>query len=237
MRRGSYAASNDDQSAQGFLPKVFRVLKGTNTEERGNQPPNEHSSLLPKPANQSGSETSEEVGETYDLEDGEKSQKQLVLHEFWVLLKGSVPVILAYTLQNSLQTISIVIVGRASPEDLSTAAFSYMFAMCTAWLIAMGGSTALDTLASSSFTGSSNKHDLGVLLQRAFIILGLFYIPVVILWIFSEPLFKLLGQDADLSRESAKFLRSLIPGGLGYIYFECMKKYLQAQGTPSNSRQ
>jgi MATE family, multidrug and toxin extrusion protein len=166
-------------------------------------------------------------GEYYELEDG---SKQLVLAEFWLLLRGSIPVILAYTLQNSLQTTSVLVVGRISPEHLAIAAFSYMFAMCTAWLIALGGTTALDTLASSSFTGGSSKHDLGILLQRSFFILGIFYVPVAILWACSEPVFKLLGQDADLSRESARFLTCLIPGGLGYIYFEAMKKYLQAQG-------
>ncbi|KAI9871294.1 MAG: hypothetical protein M1823_008490, partial [Watsoniomyces obsoletus] len=55
------------------------------------------------------------------------------------------------------------------------------------------------------------------------------YIPVAILWAASEPVFRLLGQTEQLSRDSAKFLTCLIPGGLGYIYFETMKKYLQAQ--------
>lgn len=150
--------------------------------------------------------------------------------EFLLLLKMSIPVILAYTLQNSLQTTSVLIVGRMSPEHLATAAFSYMFAMSTAWLIALGGTTALDTLCSSSFTGSKNPYELGILLQRAFIVLGLFYIPVAILWWFSEGLFLKLGQDANLAQQSALFLRWLIPGGLGYIYFEAAKKYLQAQG-------
>lgn len=138
---------------------------------------------------------------------------------------------IAYALQNSLQTISVVIVGRGSPEDLATAAFSYMFAMSTAWLIALGGSTALDTLCSATFTGSSDPHDLGILLQRAFITLGGFYVPVAVLWFCSEPVFLALGQGEQLSRDSARFLMCMVPGGLGYVYFECMKKYLQAQGT------
>lgn len=153
-----------------------------------------------------------------------------MLAEFLLLLKMSIPVILAYTLQNSLQTASVLIVGRISPEHLATAAFSYMFATSTAWLIALGGTTALDTLCSPSFTGSKNPHEPGILLQRAFIVLGLFYIPVATLWWFSEGLFLILGQDANLAQQSALFLRSLIPGGLGYIYFEAVKKYLQAQG-------
>lgn len=161
--------------------------------------------------------------------DNSESQGHL-LAEFWLLLNGSIPVILAYTLQNSLQTISVLIVGRSSPENLATAAFGYMFHFVTAGIIALGGTTALDTLASSTFTGSSNKHDLGILLQRGLYILGVFYVPVAILWACSEPVFRFLGQDPDLSRDTARFLTCLIPGGLGYIYFEAMKKYLQAQG-------
>lgn len=94
----------------------------------------------------------------------------------------------------------------------------------------MGGTTAIDTLASASFTGSKNKHDLGVILQRSFLVLGVMYIPIAILWLCSEPVFKALGQEAYLARDASKFLSVLIPGGLGYIYFECLKKYLQAQG-------
>jgi MATE family multidrug resistance protein len=187
-----------------------------------NPRPNEYTSLLSKPIDDASSwiEPSEENPYSRDL----------VLAEFWLLLKDSIPVILAYTLQNSLQTVSVLIVGRSSPHNLAVSAFSQMFAMVTAWMIALGGTTALDTLASSSFTGSANKHDLGILLQRGFLVLGLFYVPVAILWAFSEPVFLLLGQDPQLSRDSASFLTCLIPGGLGYIYFEVMKKYLQAQG-------
>ncbi|KAK2791971.1 hypothetical protein FQN51_001944 [Onygenales sp. PD_10] len=194
-----------------------------------NREPDEYTSLLPKPPGSAASLSSNDDGETFDLEDGDRSKWQLVASEFAVLLKGSIPVVLAYALQNSLQTISVLIVGRTSPEHLAVAAFSYMFAMCTGWLIALGGTTALDTLASSTFTGSSNKHDLGVLLQRGFITLGLFYVPVAVLWACSEPVFLALGQDPQLSRDSARFLTCLIPGGLGYICFEAMKKFLQAQ--------
>lgn len=193
--------------------------------------PNESSRLLPKTGPSDGDEVSQEDGELFDIDDEEKPRSKRVFNEFWILLKGSIPVILAYTLQNSLQTFSVVIVGRGSPEDLATAAFSYMFAMSTAWLIALGGTTALDTLCSSAFTGSKDRHDLGVLLQRAFIVLGGFYVPVAVLWFCSEPIFIALGQGQQLSHDSARFLWCLIPGGLGYIYFECMKKYLQAQGT------
>ncbi|RJE19999.1 MATE efflux family protein [Aspergillus sclerotialis] len=188
---------------------ALRTSRGGSPDEN----PSEYTSLLPRPT---------DIDDPPDFPsqepqcDGKQGNRRAVLSEFWWLLRGSVPVILAYTLQNSLQTISVLIVGRISPEHLATSAFSLMFAMITAWMIALGGTTAVDTLASSSYTGSANKHDLGILLQRGFFVLGFFYLPVAVLW--RAP-----------SRESARFLTCLIPGGLGYIYFELMKKYLQAQ--------
>ena len=216
-------------SAHPWLPLFMQKLKDQIVEVDDDSP-DERSRLLPKSGDQSEPESLQN-GEIHDLKDKGKSSSRLVWDEFKILFRGSVPVIMAYALQNSLQTVSVVIVGRSSPESLSAAAFSYMFAMCTGWLIALGGTTAMDTLCSSTFTGSQDPHDLGVLLQRAFIILGVFYIPVIILWIFAEPLFLLLGQGQQLSHDSARFLLCLIPGGLGYIYFECMKKYLHAQGS------
>ena len=218
--------------ASSWFPNFLRKpksRKGSSDDSR----PNENSTLLPKGSKDSERPEESENGEIYELFEPLSESKtpwKAVLDEFKILLKGSIPVILAYTLQNSLQTISVVIVGRGSPEDLATAAFSYMFAMSTGWLVALGGTTALDTLCSSAFTGSRDPHNLGVLLQRAFIVLGGFYVLVAILWFFSEPVFKALGQGDQLSHDSARFLWCLIPGGLGYVYFECMKKFLQAQG-------
>ncbi|KAH7198776.1 mate-domain-containing protein [Fusarium flagelliforme] len=151
------------------------------------------------------------------------------LSETILLVKASVPVILAYMLQNSLQTVSILIVGRISPEALATAAFSYMFAMATAWLIALGGTTAIDTLGSSTFTSSKNKHDLGILLQRGMVVLTGFYAVVAVIWCLSGYIFRALGQEDFICVQSPRFLMFLIPGGLGYVWFEAMKKFLQAQ--------
>ena len=152
------------------------------------------------------------------------------LAEAWVLTKASVPIILAYMLQNSLQSVSILVAGHLSSEALAVAAFSYMFAMATAWLIALGGTSALDTLASSGFTASQDKGSLGILLQRSIIVLTVFYGVVAIMWCFTEHIFRALAQPEYICVQSSRFLQLLAPGGLGYVWFESMKKYLQAQG-------
>jgi len=211
----------ETNKSRSWIPGFLR------TPKKDTSTPDERSPLLPHSNHEEWS-----TGETYELDDEEASNFQLVLREFWILLKGSLPVVVAYALQNSLQTVSVLIVGRLSPEALATAAFSYMFAMATGWLVALGGTTAIDTLASASFTGSKNRHDLGIILQRSFVVLFLFYIPITILWFCSEPIFKALGQEDYIARDSARFLSVLAPGGIGYIYFEALKKYMQAQGMP-----
>ncbi|KAI1284118.1 MATE efflux family protein [Xylaria sp. FL0933] len=185
------------------------------SSSRPSTPISESTALLPKPTSGHWNEA--------------RPRYQEWLAEIWILTKAAIPVILAYTLQNSLQAASVLIVGRLSPEALATAAFSYMFATATAWLVALGGTTALDTLASSSFTGSQDRHDLGILLQRGLFVLTLMYAIIAIIWMMSAPLFRALGQEEFICVQSSKFLHILIPGGLGYVWFEAMKKYLQAQ--------
>ncbi|KAJ2961481.1 hypothetical protein NQZ79_g3278 [Umbelopsis isabellina] len=133
-------------------------------------------------------------------------------------------------LQNSLQTACVLIVGHMGADELAASAFAFMFAMVTAWVVALGGSTALDTLCSQAWTGSNNPHVIGILLQRAYVLLGLMFIPIGILWWNVELLLLYLGQAPDLSRMAATFLRYLLVGAPGYILFEATKKYLQAQG-------
>ncbi|KAM0719596.1 hypothetical protein Q7P37_003726 [Cladosporium fusiforme] len=215
---------HEQRVAPSWMPRLFRG--STSKIDDRHHLPNERTSLLTSDAANHDTTASEDSISSRDA----KTETWLVILEFWLLFKGSIPVILAYTLQNSLQTVSVLIVGRLGPEALAVSAFCYMWAMCTAWLIGMGGTTAIDTLASASFTGGKSKHDLGIILQRAFLVLGLFYVPVAILWLFSGPIFRTLGQEEFIARDGAKFLQILLPGGLGYIFFECLKKYLQAQG-------
>ncbi|KND02745.1 MATE efflux family protein [Spizellomyces punctatus DAOM BR117] len=105
-----------------------------------------------------------------------------------------------------------------------------MFVMVTGWVMALGSTPALDTLCSQSWTGAEDRHEVGIHLQRALMILSLMYIPIALLWFFAEPVLLALGQEPELSRMSALFMRWLILGAPGYIYFEAIKKYLQAQG-------
>lgn len=104
-----------------------------------------------------------------------------------------------------------------------------MFAMATTWLLGLGGTTAIDTLASASFSASNDKTKVGLILQRAAIVLGVMYIPFAILWFYCAGFLRLLKQEEELADSVQDFLRVLIPGGIFYVAFEAQKKFLQAQ--------
>ncbi|KAH7890925.1 MATE efflux family protein [Phlebopus sp. FC_14] len=146
------------------------------------------------------------------------------------LIVDSIPVILSYILQNSIQTVAIVITGRLGPEELSAAAFSMMLAFVTGWCIALGGGSALDTLGSQAFTGGSRSTDLSIHFQRCVILLWCLFIPVAFLWTFIEPVLLAIGEPPRLCKDVQAIMRVLIVGAPGYIAFECLKRYLQCQG-------
>ncbi|EPQ52991.1 MOP flippase [Gloeophyllum trabeum ATCC 11539] len=146
------------------------------------------------------------------------------------LLTDSVPVILSYILQNSIQTASILIAGRLGPNELSIAAFSSMLAFVTGWIVALGGTTALDTFGSQAFTGGARRSDLSIHFQRCLVLLWALLLPVCGIWGFMEPILLALGQEEFLSKGVQSYLRVLIFGAPGYIGFESLKKYLQCQG-------
>lgn len=91
------------------------------------------------------------------------------------------------------------------------------------------GTTALDTLGSSSFASGNRPADLSVHFQRCVILLYILFIPVAFLWTFMEPVLLSLGQPPTLCRDVQAYLRVLIIGAPGFIGFESLKKYLLAQ--------
>jgi MATE family multidrug resistance protein len=111
-------SQDQKMASRSWLPKIFR---NESSKDLG-RTPDERTSLLPS---DNEDDSDHATGETYNIGHDAKGEIQLVAHEFWVLFKGSVPVILAYTLQNSLQTISVLIVGRLGAEELAVSAFCY----------------------------------------------------------------------------------------------------------------
>lgn len=150
--------------------------------------------------------------------------------EFKWLIKNALPVVFTFLMQNSLQMASIFTLGHLGPTELAAAALASMFASVTAWSIAFGTATALDTLCSQAWTGAKDKTLVGVHLQRAYCILALMFIPIAIVWWNCTDLLLSLNQDPQLAYQAGLFMRCLMLGAPAFIAFEATKKFLQAQG-------
>jgi len=154
-------------------------------------------------------------------------------HELLKLTLKTIPISLSFALQNIVQACSILVVGQLGTFELGVASYGYMFATCTGSMVAIGGSTALDTLCGQAFNSETlhkNSRILGVYLQRGLLLLGLFFFLVIApVWWLSGRLFVALGQGEEFAKATGIFLRTLIPGGFLQVVSECLKKTLQVQ--------
>ncbi|KAI9475538.1 MAG: mate-domain-containing protein [Benjaminiella poitrasii] len=160
----------------------------------------------------------------------EKDDTSTWSNEFRWLIKNALPVVFTFLMQNSLQMASIFTLGHLGPTELAAAALASMFASVTAWSIAFGTATALDTLCSQAWTGAKDKTLVGVHLQRALCILALLFIPIAFIWWNCTDLLLSLNQDPELAYHAGLFMRCLMLGAPAFIAFEATKKFLQAQG-------
>jgi len=76
----------------------------------------------------------------------------------------------------------------------------------------------------------ASRRSLDIILQRSILVVCATTIPILIIWLNAEPILIATGQDPELSKMAASFVWWMIPGLLPLLIFECMKKYLQAQG-------
>ncbi|KAI9319797.1 mate-domain-containing protein [Dichotomocladium elegans] len=150
--------------------------------------------------------------------------------EFRWLLFNSLPVVGTYLLQNTLQIACVLTLGRLGPTELAASGLATMFANFSAWSVILGTATALDTLCSQAWTGARDRRQVGVHLQQALLILGIILIPVGLVWWNATRILLGLNQDRVLAEHAGLFLRWFLLGVPAFVAFECVKKYLQAQG-------
>jgi len=139
------------------------------------------------------------------------------------------PVSVGYLMQNSLGLASVVCVGRLGKTELAASALATMFSNVTGFSVALGMSSALDTLCAQAHTGNPDKYAAGKHLQRSIVVMCFLTLLTAILWVFTEPILLFFGQDPTISKMSAQYLIYLIPGIFPYFAFECLKRYLQSQ--------
>lgn len=146
------------------------------------------------------------------------------------LIKSSIPLVLTFLLESSLSTVSVLSVGHLGATELAAVSMGAMSATITGYASIQGIATALDTLCPQAF-GAQKYHLVGSYLQKCTALICTIMIPVLIIWVFfGYSLICLLVPDKEAAKLSAVYLQVIAPGIPAYIFFECGKRFLQAQG-------
>eukprot|EP00123_Amoebidium_parasiticum_P011426 comp20707_c0_seq1/m.27002 comp20707_c0_seq1/g.27002 ORF comp20707_c0_seq1/g.27002 comp20707_c0_seq1/m.27002 type:complete len:522 (-) comp20707_c0_seq1:512-2077(-) len=150
--------------------------------------------------------------------------------EMWQTWCLAWPIIGTFMLQMGPGMINVLFLGRLPiKEALGAGTLATMYLNITGNTVAMGLATAMDTLCSQAY-GSGQKEKLGVVLQRALMILWLISLPIGATWYFAEDLLLWVKQDPAVAHLSGKFCRESLIGMWAIFIYMCLQKYLQAQG-------
>ncbi|XP_024023939.1 protein DETOXIFICATION 29 isoform X2 [Morus notabilis] len=138
------------------------------------------------------------------------------------------PAIFTSICQYSLGAVTQVFAGQV--DTLSLAAFSVENSVIAGFSfgIMVGMGSALETLCGQAF-GAGQLDMLGIYMQRSWVILNSTALILSFIYIFAEPLLKLIGQTTEISEAAGVVAIWMIPQLFAYAIYFPISKFLQAQ--------
>jgi MATE family multidrug resistance protein len=92
----------------------------------------------------------------------------------------------------------------------------------------LGMSSATETLCGQAF-GAKQYHMMGIYLQRSWIVDAVTATIMLPLFIFTTPIFRLLGEEEEIAITSEEISLWFIPVFYSYVFVFTIQMYLQAQ--------
>ncbi|KAG5949594.1 hypothetical protein E4U60_003741 [Claviceps pazoutovae] len=145
------------------------------------------------------------------------------------IISYSMPLIVTFFLQYSINVASVFAVGRIGKVELGAVSLANMSQAISCLAPFQGLATSLDTLCAQAY-GSGHKHLVGLQCQRMACFLLCLSVPVAVLWLFAESILIYVVPDAETARLAALYLRVMIFSIPGLVLFEVGKRFTQAQG-------
>jgi MATE family multidrug resistance protein len=127
-----------------------------------------------------------------------------------------------------LWTIDLLMVGRIDVLSLNAVALGRLFVIGTA-ICAMGLIYGQDALAAQAH-GARNRERLGGVLRHSLALSLAVCVPLAALWLATEPILLLFGQDPAAARLAHDYVVVQIPALPFFLMFVALKQYLQARG-------
>ncbi|KAF8395554.1 hypothetical protein HHK36_019502 [Tetracentron sinense] len=181
--------------------------------------------------NVSGGMTSEaEAKLLSDL--GNEENEEKLLKKVWIESK-KLWIVAGPAIFTRLSMFGVFIIAQAFIGHIGNtemAALSIVFHVLVRFSIGilMGMSSGLETLCGQAF-GAKQYQMLGIYLQRSWLVELAFTLPLFPLFIFSGPIFKLLGQTEEVSAMANTISVWYIPIIICYVFYFTLQMYLQTQ--------
>ncbi|KAF5457067.1 hypothetical protein F2P56_021201 [Juglans regia] len=144
-----------------------------------------------------------------------------VVKELKIVSYVAAPMVVVTVLQYLLQVVSVIMVGHLDDLSLSGVSIATSFTN-------FGMAGALETLCGQAY-GAEQYQKLGIYTHTAIISLVLICIPISLLWLFTDKLLILAGQDHSISLVARKYSVWLIPGLFSYGILQSIVRYLLTQ--------
>ncbi|KAL0025444.1 hypothetical protein WJX77_000331 [Trebouxia sp. C0004] len=124
---------------------------------------------------------------------------------------------------------SILFVGHLGPAELAAAALGGSFTNVIGLGILAGLVGGMSTLCGQAY-GAKNYMLVGLVYQRALLIVFLAAVPLATVLLFARPLLVLGGQTTEVAEMTSAYIRWNLPTIFGYGAFVCTTRYLVCQG-------
>ncbi|KAJ1679959.1 ethionine resistance protein [Spiromyces aspiralis] len=167
--------------------------------------------------------------------DDPRALRKVVREEAVWLTVSALSMTLTYLCEYSFVFVNVVVLGHLGPKALGAASLAFATNGCVNLSPSVGYAGALDTFCSTAFTASSDKRAVGFHLQRGLFAAVLHYcLTFPFLWNI-EWILVVARQDPEIARLCGQFMRILLFSALPWMLFECLKRFVQAQGDMKTS--
>jgi len=144
------------------------------------------------------------------------------------MLRLAVPVVTIQVGMMAMGVVDTVMVGHISAQALAAVALGNLYFFTLA-VFALGTLMVLDPVVAQA-VGAGDGPAVARAVQRGIVIAALLTVPAVALLVAAEPVFRLLGQPAEVIPLAAAYAVRTAPGIFPFLLFVVFRQSLQAMG-------
>ncbi|KAL7317042.1 hypothetical protein PS15m_003446 [Mucor circinelloides] len=153
-----------------------------------------------------------------------------IQQESQAILRFALPLIVTFLLGVGNKVVDVWFLSKVGSEAMAIASLGNLFTTVAGLSVGMGILTAIDTLVAQAFTGASNPHTVGIILQRGLAIMYIFGAFIAITWCYSERILLFMGQSPELAKKTHEYILFFIPNIFSVFTIVALRKFLQGLG-------